>query len=220
MGYAEDQGDYPVTEDGVTTAYSDVHYLETWAAFEEIYESGKARAIGLSNFSIKQAQQVLKAAKIRPAVVQFENHPYLTQEKYFVFAQEEGCVVMGYAPLGSPDRPWAKPGDLGLLDDPKLKEIAAKHCKSVAQVLIRFQLQRGAVVFPMSVIPWQIKENAQVFDFILTPEDMDLIKGFNRNHHFYSLDWLKDHPHHPFFGPERDEDINQEGTGLAGYKPS
>ena len=174
---------FPKLEDG-TMRYSEDSYVATWTAMEQTVTAGLVNNIGLSNFNSKQIQEILDVAKIKPSVLQIESHPYLTQEKMLAFCAENGIRVTAYSPLGSPDRPWAKEGEPALLADPRLTDIAAKHGKSAAQVLIRFQHQRGVIVIPKSVTPSRIQQNFDTFDFTLSEEDMALIRSFNRNFRF------------------------------------
>lgn len=197
MGYKEGGEKFPTDESG-KTLYSDVDYIETWPAMEEAVEAGLVRSIGVSNFSKDQIERVLQIAKIVPANNQVECHPYLNQKKLIDYCKSKGITVTAYSPLGSPDRPWAKPDDPLLMDDPRIVGIAEKYKKTPAQILIRYQIQRDVIVIPKSVTKSRIEENIQVFDFALSDDDMKTIDGFDCNGRFLHLTWIKDHPHWPF----------------------
>lgn len=199
MGYEEGGDVFPKNEAG-DFIFSDVDYLETWAAMEECVGKGLVRSIGVCNFNKDQLIRLLEAAKIKPAVLQVECHPYLNQSDLVNFCKEHDVAVTAYSPLGSPDRPWAKPGDPLLMEESAIMAIASAHKKTAAQVLIRYQIERGVIVIPKSVTKERIISNLDVFDFKLTPEDMETINGFNRNHRFLNLAWVGSHKYYPFHG--------------------
>ncbi|MEY9093765.1 aldo/keto reductase [Paenibacillus sp. RC84] len=146
-------------------------YKDTWRALEAIYESGKARSIGVSNFHVHHLQDLLQEAKIKPMVDQVEFHPCLTQEELRAYCREQGIQFEAWSPLMQGE----------LLDNEVLKTIAGRHGKSVAQVILRWDLQNGVVTIPKSTKEHRIIENASVFDFELTPDELSRISALNEN---------------------------------------
>ncbi|WP_307842389.1 aldo/keto reductase [Streptomyces sp. RK75] len=145
-------------------------YEDSWRAFEKIYADGRARAIGVSNFQPTHLNRLIQLGGTVPAVNQIELHPRLQQSVPRAFHADHGIATEAWSPLG-------QGGDL--LDDPALGEIAAKHGKTVAQVVLRWHLQLGNVAIPKSVTPARVRENIAVFDFELSGEDMARIAELN-----------------------------------------
>ncbi|KAM3958689.1 aldo-keto reductase family 1 member B1 [Aphomia sociella] len=196
QAYKEGPDNFPFDANGKAIP-SQVDYVDTWTAMEALVEKGLVRSIGISNFNKSQIERVLASAKIKPAVNQIEIHPYLNQQKLVEFCKSKGIAITAYSPLGSPDRPWAKPGDPQLLDDPRLKAIADKYNKTVAQVLIRYAVDRGLIVIPKSVTKSRIIANFNVLDFSLKPEDIAQIATLECNGRVCTMGDTH-HPYYPF----------------------
>ncbi|WML28288.1 aldo/keto reductase [Neobacillus sp. OS1-33] len=146
-------------------------YKDTWKAFEKLYKDGRVRAIGVSNFLVHHLEDLLSSAEIKPMVNQVEFHPHLTQKELLAFCKNEGIQLEAWSPL--------KQGQL--LSEPVLEDLAHKYNKSVAQVILRWDLQHGVVTIPKSIKEHRIIENANIFDFELSAEDMDKIDGLNQD---------------------------------------
>uniref|UniRef100_A0A3P8U7G0 alcohol dehydrogenase (NADP(+)) n=1 Tax=Amphiprion percula TaxID=161767 RepID=A0A3P8U7G0_AMPPE len=179
--YAFQRGDvpFPRKEDG-TLLYDDTDYKLTWAAMEKLVEKGLVRSIGLSNFNSRQIDDILSVASIKPTVLQVESHPYLAQVELLAHCRDRGLVLTAYSPLGSPDRAWKHPDEPVLLQEPVIAALAEKYKKSPAQIILRWQTQRGVVTIPKSVTESRIKENFQVFDFTLEADEMKSITALTR----------------------------------------
>ncbi|XP_045456738.1 aldo-keto reductase family 1 member B1-like isoform X2 [Melitaea cinxia] len=185
-------------DDSGKIIFSDVDYVDTWKAMEPLVGEGLVKSLGISNFNSKQVKRLLEHVTVKPVVNQVECHPYLSQVRLQEFCKSHGILITAYSPLGSPDRPWARPGDPQLLDDPKLKAIADKIGKTVAQVLIRYQIDRGNIVIPKSVNKSRIASNFDVFDFKLSADDLKLINSFDCNGRFVPMTASLGHKYHPF----------------------
>lgn len=146
-------------------------YKETWKALEKLYKDGRVRAIGVSNFHVHHLKDLMADAEIKPMVNQVEYHPHLAQTELLEFCKAEGIQMEAWSPL--------KQGEL--LSEPTIVEIAEKHGKSPAQIILRWDLQNGVVTIPKSIKEHRIVENADVFNFELTAEDMDCLNSLNKD---------------------------------------
>jgi 2,5-diketo-D-gluconate reductase A len=149
----------------------DVDYVETWTAMEEIYRSGRAKAVGVSNFNPHHLRRLFGGTEIRPAVNQVEIHPYLTQDELRAFDADHEIATEAWSPIAQGK----------VLGDPVIGRVAERHGKSPAQVTLRWHIQRGDIVFPKSVTRSRVQENFEIFDFELSDDDMRDITTLNRD---------------------------------------
>ncbi|XP_057709702.1 aldo-keto reductase family 1 member B1 isoform X3 [Corythoichthys intestinalis] len=171
MGFMAGDETFPLDSNGETIPDKS-DFLQTWEGMEELVDAGLVKAIGISNFNRDQTELILNkpGLKYKPANNQVECHPFLCQENLINYCHSKGITMTAYSPLGSPDRPWAKPDDPSLLEHPDIKAIAEKYNKT----------------------------SAQVFDFQLSDEDMKTILGFNRNWRVCAMQWSIKHKDYPF----------------------
>ncbi|MFF3925682.1 aldo/keto reductase [Paenibacillus lactis] len=150
-------------------------YLETWKALIHLQKEGLVRSIGVSNFQIRHLKHIIKETGVVPVVNQVELHPLLSQKELLAYARENNIVLEAWSPLMQ-----------GNLDHPVLAQIAEKYGKTTAQVILRWDIQNGVIVIPKSIKEHRIRENANIFDFELSSEDMAAIDGLNENKRFGS----------------------------------
>src|SRR5580692_6532342 len=149
----------------------DGDYVSTWRALEEFYRDGRARSIGVSNFQPHHLRRLHTECEVPPAVNQIEVHPYLTQDDVRAFCGEHQIAVEAWSPIGRGR----------VLDDPEIVTIARRVGKTPAQVVLRWHIERGDIIFPKSVKPERIAENIDIFDFELSGEDVEAITALNKN---------------------------------------
>lgn len=155
-------------------------YCGAWKDMEKAVEAGKIKSIGLSNFKKKYLDDILKIAKILPVVNQVECHPYSPCDDLRVELDKIKCYIEAWSPIGR--------GNQQLLNEAIFVELGKKYNKTVPQVILRWHLQKGNIIFPKSSNPVHIKENIEIFDFNLTKEEMDKIDGLKREP-IYTSKW-------------------------------
>ncbi len=149
----------------------DGDYVSTWQTLEEFYRDGLARSIGVSNFQPRHLRRLHAECEIPPAVNQIEVNPYLTQDEVRGFCAEHQIGIEAWSPLGRGN----------VLSDPTIDAIARQTGKTPAQVVLRWHIERGDIVFPKSVTPDRIRENIDIFDFELAGQDVEAISALDRN---------------------------------------
>lgn len=152
-------------------------YVAGYKLMEQAYKEGKVKAIGLSNFTLAQIQEILDLCEIKPAVLQTEVHPYSQEKELKQFLAKEGMVIQAWYPLGH--------GDKGLLQEPLFAQLAKKYGKTNAQIILRWHIQDGNIVIPGSKNPAHIKDNFDLFNFALTQQEMDQIAAMDQQKRYY-----------------------------------
>lgn len=153
------------------------NYLAGYRQMEKAYKAGKVRAIGLSNFTAAQVQEILDQCEVKPAVLQTEVHPYAQEPQLKEYLRKEGIVIQAWYPLGH--------GDKALLNEPLFAQLGAKYGKSNAQIILRWHVQAGNIVIPGSKNPAHIRDNFDIFDFVLTEDEMGQIAALNKDVRYY-----------------------------------
>jgi 2,5-diketo-D-gluconate reductase A len=148
----------------------DGDFVSTWRTLEEFKEDGRARSIGVSNFEVDHLERLAAETNVVPAVNQIELHPYLLNEEVRAYGDAHGIATEAWSPL--------KQGEV--LDDPVVTEIAERVGRTPAQVVLRWHIQRGSIVFPKSTTPERIRENFELFDFELEPGQIERIASLDR----------------------------------------
>ena len=154
------------------------NYIAGYRLMEKAYKEGKVKAIGLSNFTTSQIQEILDVCEVKPAVLQTEIHPYFQEAELKAFLDKEGIVIQAWYPLGH--------GDKALIQESVFTKLAEKYGKSNAQIILRWHIQAGNVVIPGSKNPDHIRANFEVFDFELTGTEMDEIAALDKNKRYYT----------------------------------
>ncbi|MCR8644375.1 aldo/keto reductase [Paenibacillus sp. N1-5-1-14] len=180
LGYEETLAAYESSLEKLGLEYLDLYlihwpvagkYKDTWRALETLYKAGRVKAIGVSNFQIHHLEDLMKDAEIKPMINQVELHPRLSQQELRDFCAQHDIQIEAWSPLMQGQ----------LLDNSELQDIGARHGKSVAQVILRWDLQNGIVTIPKSTKAHRIIENASIFDFELSSDEMARIDALNQN---------------------------------------
>ena len=153
-------------------------YLGAWKDMEKAVAESKVKSIGLSNFESERLEEVLAAATINPSVLQVECHPYYQQNDLKKRIAPYNTVIESWYPLGH--------GDAALIEEPVFTKLAEKYGKTNAQIILRWHIQEGIIVFPKSSNPVHIKENIDIFDFELTEEEMNEIRQLDKGFRYYT----------------------------------
>lgn len=154
-------------------------YIGAWRDMEKAVAQGKVKTIGLSNFESERLEEVCEAATIKPAVLQVECHPYFQQNELKKRLAPYGAVIEAWYPIGH--------GDADLINEPVFAKLAEKYGKTNVQIILRWHIQEGTIIFPKSTNPQHIKDNFDIFDFEFTEEEMEQIRAVDKNVRFFTV---------------------------------
>ena len=154
-------------------------YMGAWKDCEKAVAQGKVKSIGLSNFESGRLEEVCEAAVIKPAVLQVECHPYFQQNELKKRLAPYGAVIEAWYPIGH--------GDADLINEPVFAKLAEKYGKTNVQIILRWHIQEGTIIFPKSTNPQHIKDNFDIFDFEFTEEEMEQIRAVDKNVRFFTV---------------------------------
>lgn len=174
--------DSALDADGVLEIDTTISLETTWHAMEDLVSMGLVRSIGISNYDIFLTRDCLAYSKVKPVVNQFETHPYFQRDSLVKFCLKHGICVTAHTPLGGAVANTEWFGTVSCLDDPVLKGLAEKYKRTVAQIVLRWGIQRNTAVIPKTSKLERLEENFKVFDFELSKEDMDVIKSIDRKY--------------------------------------
>ncbi|KAJ8317653.1 hypothetical protein KUTeg_005557 [Tegillarca granosa] len=201
FGFVDSDGVvYVPKDDRGKIIFSDVDYIDTWKGMETLVDKGLVRSIGVSNFNSYQIHRLMTRVdrKHDPVCCQIESSPYFPNEKLIHSCKSKGLVVTTFSPLGSPDRPWAKPKDPKLLHETTLLEIGTRYKKTPAQIALRWNIERGCTVIPKSVTPNRLRENIDIFNFSLSGSEIKKINMLDRNLRVNTFSSASKSPYYPF----------------------
>ena len=168
-------------------------YIGAWKDMEKAVASGKVKSIGISNFESERLEELLAAATIKPSVLQVECHPYYQQTQLKERIAKYGTVIESWYPIGH--------GDKDLLNEPVFTELAEKYGKNNVQIILRWHIQEGTIVFPKSTNPKHIQDNIDIFDFELTAEEMERIRALDKGVRFFNMSLAEQEAHLSAFTP-------------------
>uniref|UniRef100_A0AAG5DLW4 NADP-dependent oxidoreductase domain-containing protein n=1 Tax=Anopheles atroparvus TaxID=41427 RepID=A0AAG5DLW4_ANOAO len=183
------------------TIFTEVDYVDTWRAMEKLLETGRVRSIGVSNFNSEQLRRVIENGTIKPVTNQVECHVRLNQKKLIKFCKDRDIVITAYSPLVRPSATLGRDDGVtppNAFDDARVVEVAERYGKTPAQVLLRYLVDIGTVPIPKSGNAERIRQNFDIFDFALTPEEVRSLDGLHTGQRLVKLSGAAAHPFYPF----------------------